>query len=53
LTLPLAAMPLSMRDRAYYEPIFRMYLDIQKNIDLAELSERELKGRWKSFVGRW
>nr|KMM72890.1 hypothetical protein CPAG_09180 [Coccidioides posadasii RMSCC 3488] len=52
-SLPFSAMSLSKRDLAHYEPMFAMYLDIQKGIDLAELSERETKGRWKSFIGKW
>lgn len=30
-----------------------MYLDIQKQLDTADLSETERKGRWKRFVGKW
>lgn len=30
-----------------------MYLDIQKGIFLEDLGEDEVKGRWKSFVGKW
>ena len=33
--------------------MFALYLDIQKQIDIEELDEREVKGRWKSFVGKW
>lgn len=29
-----------------------MYLDIQKGIFLEDLGEDEVKGRWKSFVGK-
>lgn len=36
-----------------YKPLFQSYLDIQKQINIEDLDERELKGRWKSFVGRW
>ncbi|KAF2268021.1 hypothetical protein CC78DRAFT_541243 [Lojkania enalia] len=36
-----------------YKPLFQSYLDIQKHIHLDELDEREVRGRWKSFVGRW
>ena len=28
-------------------------MDIQKQIDIATLSEDEVKGRWKSFLGKW
>jgi len=33
--------------------MFALYLDIQKQILLEDLDEREAKGRWKSFVGKW
>lgn len=33
--------------------MFGLYLDIQKKLVLEELSEDEVKGRWKSFVGKW
>lgn len=53
VALPLDARPLSKRDLTRYQPLFGMYLDIQKNIDIDELDERELKGRWKSFFKKW
>lgn len=34
-------------------PLFALYLDVQKQIILEDLEEKELKGRWKSFVGKW
>jgi len=51
--LPYKAKPLSKRQYEEYEPLFQSYLDIQKNIQLDELDEREAKGRWKSFISRW
>jgi hypothetical protein len=51
--LPYKAKPLSKRHYDEYKPLFHSYLDIQKNIQLDELDEREAKGRWKSFIGRW
>ncbi|TKA77364.1 hypothetical protein B0A49_01503 [Cryomyces minteri] len=33
--------------------MFALYLDIQKQKVLDDLSEEEVKGRWKSFVGKW
>lgn len=36
-----------------YRPLFQSYLDIQKQIQLDDLDEREIKGRWKSFTSRW
>jgi hypothetical protein len=32
--------------------MFTLYLDIQKNILIEDLAE-EVKGRWKSFIGKW
>ena len=51
--LPLGARELSRRDLETYEPMFAMYLDIQKGKFIEDLSEEELKGRWKSFVQKW
>jgi len=51
--LPYNARQLSKRQFEEYKPLFQSYLDIQKQIVLDELDERESKGRWKSFVGRW
>lgn len=33
--------------------MFGLYLDIQKQIDIEDLDEAEIKGRWKSFVNKW
>lgn len=33
--------------------MFALYLDIQKNKFLDDLDEVEVKGRWKSFIGKW
>ena len=33
--------------------MFALYLDIQKQLDLEDLEETEVKGRWKSFVNKW
>lgn len=51
--LPYNAKPLSRRDFNNYRPLFESYLDIQKQIQLDDLDEREVKGRWKSFISRW
>ncbi|MBE7179662.1 MAG: hypothetical protein INR71_00355 [Terriglobus roseus] len=51
--LPLNARPLSKHDLAAYKSLFAVYLDVQKGIDIESLGDREVKGRWKSFVGRW
>ncbi|KAI4626165.1 uncharacterized protein J4E87_004665 [Alternaria ethzedia] len=53
IDLPYKARPLSKRHYEDYKPLFQSYLDIQKNIQLDSLDEREIKGRWKSFVSRW
>lgn len=47
------ARPLSKHDLREYRAMFALYLDIQKQIDVDELSEEEVKGRWKSFLGKW
>ena len=51
--LPFQALRLSKHDFQKYKPIFGLYLDIQKHIVLEELPEEEVKGRWKSFLGKW
>lgn len=33
--------------------LFADYLDLQKGHDIADLSEEEVKGRWKSFMNKW
>jgi hypothetical protein len=53
VVLPYKAKPLSKRQYDDYKPLFQSYLDIQKNIQLDDLDEREAKGRWKSFMSRW
>jgi hypothetical protein len=52
-TLPYKAKPLSKHNFDEYRPLFQSYLDIQKQIQLDDLDEREARGRWKSFVSRW
>jgi hypothetical protein len=53
LSLPLNARELTRHDLRTYKPMFALYLDIQKQIDIGELEEAEIKGRWKSFVNKW
>jgi len=43
---------LTKYDLKDYRPTFALYLDIQKQIDIEELGEDEVKGRWKSFIGK-
>jgi hypothetical protein len=49
----LHASQLSKHDWDKYKPMFALYLDIQKQLVLEDLSESEMRGRWKSFVGKW
>ncbi len=51
--LPYGARALSRWDFAAFEPLFAHYLDLQKQIRLADLDEHQVRGRWKSFVGKW
>lgn len=53
VALPLKARPLDKRDFKQYEGLFARYLDVQKQINVDELSDSEVKGRWKSFLGKW
>lgn len=51
--LPYEARPLHKRDLMDYAPMLALYLDIQKQISIDDLSQEEVRGRWKSFVGKW
>ena len=51
--LPFSQKPLSKNDLSAYRPMFSSYLDIQKQLHIEDLDEDEVKGRWKSFVGKW
>jgi hypothetical protein len=51
--LPYNSRPLTKRDCEVFKPMFALYLDIQKGKILDELDEVEVKGRWKSFIGKW
>ncbi|KAK1066570.1 hypothetical protein LTR74_007120 [Friedmanniomyces endolithicus] len=51
--LPFRAPHLHKHDLPPYTPLLASYLDIQKSISIADLSEDEVKGRWKSFLGKW
>ena len=33
--------------------MFALYLEVQKQLDINELPEDEVRGRWKSFIGKW
>lgn len=51
--LPFRREPLRKGDLSEYEGLFAEYLDVQKQIDIDDLTEDEVKGRWKSFLGKW
>ncbi|KAI9832904.1 MAG: hypothetical protein M1819_003934 [Sarea resinae] len=51
--LPYGAQKLSKHDLGPYQPMFALYLDIQKGLFFEDLDEREVRGRWKAFVGKW
>ncbi|KAJ5158450.1 uncharacterized protein N7500_008101 [Penicillium coprophilum] len=53
VVLPYQARELSGRDLKIYEPMFGMYLDIQKGKYIEDMSEDEVRGRWKSFTQKW
>ncbi|KAL8973543.1 MAG: hypothetical protein Q9197_002206 [Variospora fuerteventurae] len=53
VTLPFHAQPLRKSDLKTYKPMFGLYLDIQKQLFLEDMEDREVRGRWKRFVGRW
>lgn len=51
--LPFDAQHLHKRDNEANKALFARYLDVQKGLKLESLSEDEIKGRWKSFLGKW
>ncbi|KAI1777352.1 hypothetical protein F4818DRAFT_410016 [Hypoxylon cercidicola] len=51
--LPFGSRLLVRSDLENFRPLFAQYLEIQKQKDITALDEREVKGRWKSFVGKW
>lgn len=53
MRLPFKQQPLRKRDYEEYGNVFAEYLDLQKSIQFEDLSEDEVKGRWKSFLGKW
>lgn len=52
-TLPGGAPQISKHDFKVYRAIFALYLEVQKQLDIEELAEDEVRGRWKRFVGKW
>lgn len=53
VSLPRGAHELSKHDLSKYRPLFALYLDIKKQLDIEDLEEIEIKGRWKRFIGKW
>jgi hypothetical protein len=51
--LPFEARPLIRHDLKEYRSMFALYLDIQKQKDIEDIPGDEVKGRWKSFMGKW
>lgn len=51
--LPFGARKLGKGDLEAFRPLLAYYLRIQKQRDVREMEEREVKGRWKSFMGKW
>lgn len=52
-SLPFGAIGITTKDLDHYRALFGLYLDMQKKLDIDELERTELKGRFKSFVGKW
>ncbi|QPG94464.1 hypothetical protein C2857_006123 [Epichloe festucae Fl1] len=52
-SLPFSARALTKSDFRAFEPLFAHYLELQKQRDLGDMDEREARGRWKSFAGKW
>jgi hypothetical protein len=51
--LPLGSLHLHKHDLDAYRPLFTEYLELQKDLDILTLDDREVQGRWKSFVNKW
>ncbi|KAI1842037.1 hypothetical protein JX266_011792 [Neoarthrinium moseri] len=51
--LPYSARQLSKADYDAFRPLLARYLEVQKNKSMADMDEREVRGRWKSFVSKW
>ncbi|KAH6707664.1 hypothetical protein BKA61DRAFT_738971 [Leptodontidium sp. MPI-SDFR-AT-0119] len=52
-TLPFNSRELRKRDYDAFKPMFATYLDIQKQKILEDMDHTEVRGRWKSFMGKW
>lgn len=53
MKLPFGARQLSKGDLSRFEAFFAHYLSLQKQKDIDDMDDREVKGRWKSFMGKW
>lgn len=53
VALPYQQHLLEKRDLERNTALLAEYLDVQKSIDMHQLSRDEVKGRWKSFLGKW
>lgn len=53
MRLPFKQLPLRKRDFEAYRNVLADYLDLQKGKWIDDLTEDEVKGRWKSFLGKW
>ncbi|KAL7907090.1 hypothetical protein GGI35DRAFT_77840 [Trichoderma velutinum] len=51
--LPYGARQLAKDDLRAFEALFGEYLSLQKQRDIGDMDDREIRGRWKSFVGKW
>lgn len=51
--LPYNSPALQRHDLKAYEALFAEYLDVQKSLAIRDLDREEVKGRWKSFLGKW
>ncbi|OAA59467.1 hypothetical protein ISF_06402 [Cordyceps fumosorosea ARSEF 2679] len=52
-TLPFDARALTKGDLRKFEPLLAHYLDLQKQKYMDDMDDREVRGRWKSFMGKW
>lgn len=52
-SLPLGAQRISKHDFYVFEALFAHYLELQKQLTMSTMSDTEVRGRWKSFVGKW
>jgi len=51
--LPYNSRQLTKRDYDVFKPMFALYLDIQKGKVLEDMDGTEVRGRWKSYIGKW